>query len=217
MAAAERIKPGGRVLAIDFSENMLALTRTIIDSNEIVNIDIYTMPAEELDIDSKSFDRVICNFGLTFFSDPKKALDEMNRVLKDNGRVTLSTWAKQDKCLVLGLMDTILKDCLPALKKSKTPSVFDLGTIKSLQNAMTEAGFREVMVEEELHSARYLKAEDYWEKLYRTGPELRKILSDLSTKQIDLIRNKILEGVEKYRKGDKIILPSVALIGTGLK
>ncbi|UCH90017.1 MAG: methyltransferase domain-containing protein [Thermoplasmata archaeon] len=217
LKAAEKIKPDGRVLAIDFSENMLNITRTIIDSLEITNIDVYRMPAEVLDIESEMFDRVICNFGLSFFSEPQKALAEMHRVLKENGRLTLSTWAKQDRCLVLGLMDKMLKNCVPALKESEVPSIFAFGTKKSLGSVLKDVGFKNIKVVSEIHSARYKQAGDYWEKLYRTGPELRDILSNLKPVQVKKIKKRVLEEVEKYREGDKIILPSEALIATGIK
>jgi ubiquinone/menaquinone biosynthesis C-methylase UbiE len=215
--ASERIKPEGRVLATDFSEQMLNVARSLVEEQNITNIDVYKMTAEELDIESKSFDRVICNFGLSFFQEPEKALAEMYRVLKENGRLTLTTWAKEDKCLVLGLMDHILKDCVPELKKTYAPSIFKFGTKKALKTALEDAGFRDVDIITEMHTARYDKAEDYWLKLYQTNPELRNTISVLTAEEVQKVKDKVCKEAEKYRVGERIILPSEALIATGLK
>jgi ubiquinone/menaquinone biosynthesis C-methylase UbiE len=55
------------------------------------------MDAESLNFPDCSFDQVFCGFGLFFFSDPMRALAEMNRVLKANGTLCISTWAKTDE------------------------------------------------------------------------------------------------------------------------
>lgn len=216
-AASEAIKPDGRVLATDFSEHMLNLTRKNIEARSISNIDVFGMPAEELDIESEIFDRVICNFGLGFFADPGKALDEMYRVLKNNGMLTLSTWAKCDKCLVLGIIYSIMKDCTTDSAEEDLESVFAFGTPELLKNSLESAGFQNVKISEETHSARYKKAEDYWEKLIRTGPELQDIFKELSNKQKKTVKKRVIAEVEKYRDGEKIILPSKALYATGTK
>jgi phage shock protein A len=114
-------------------------------------------------------------------------------------------------------MDTVMKDQIPSLKESKNPSVFDFGTEELLKKALEEAGFKEVNITRELHSARYKEAEDYWQKLYKTGPELRNKLSDLSEKQLLALKTKVCEEVEKFRDGNKIVLPSEALIATAIK
>lgn len=50
--------------------------------------------AEDLPFESKSFDKIICQFGLMFFQDQAKALSEMNRVRKANGKIVISIWDK---------------------------------------------------------------------------------------------------------------------------
>jgi ubiquinone/menaquinone biosynthesis C-methylase UbiE len=217
LAVSDLIKPDGRILATDLSDDMLEILRRTIEEKKIENIDVYHMPAEELDIESLTFDRVISNFGLSFFQEQHKALEEMCRVLKDEGRVAVSTWASQERGLVLGLMDDILKNTVKEFLNPVAPSIFEFGSEKTLHNALVEAGFKSVKVISEIHSARYKKAEDYWEKLYRTGPELREIVSNLPDKDLKILRARVIEEVEKYREGEKIILPSEALIATGIK
>ena len=217
MEAARRILPEGRVLATDLSDRMLELARTIFEKNGIDNIDIYNMPAELLDIDSETFERVICSFSLPFFQEPEKALREMHRVLRFDGKLALSTWAAQNRAPVLGIMDTALKDLLPVQEDDSPPSVFAFGDEDTFNVALEEVGFENVQITSITHSARYKKAEDYWDRLYRTGPELRDIVAGLAPEQVDSLKSRVVEDVEKFRNGDKIVLPSEALIATGTK
>lgn len=48
--------------------------------------------AESLPFDNKTFEKVSCQFGFMFFEDQVKCLNEMLRVLKDNGRISLGIW-----------------------------------------------------------------------------------------------------------------------------
>jgi ubiquinone/menaquinone biosynthesis C-methylase UbiE len=50
------------------------------------------MDAEHLDFADSTFDRVLCGFGIMFFSDQLRALGEFRRVLKSGGRLAVSTW-----------------------------------------------------------------------------------------------------------------------------
>ena len=197
--------------------SLLSHARALIDENKLTNIDIYAMTAEDLDIHSETFDRVICNFSLPFFQDRKKALDEMYRVLKPDGKAAISIWAVREKCLVLGIMDNIVKETVSDLENLIKPSIFDLGTEDAISTALEDTGFSTFEIHHETHTARYKRADDYWDKLYRTGPDLRETLSEFSEEKVAQIRERVLAEVEKYRQGDKIILPSEALIVTAVK
>jgi len=48
--------------------------------------------AESLPYSDETFDVVVCQFGLMFFSDRSLALREMMRVLVNKGRLALTVW-----------------------------------------------------------------------------------------------------------------------------
>jgi len=79
----ENVPPTG----LDLSAGMLALAQELAP-----RIEWRQGNAQDLPYPDNSFDRVVCQFGLMFFTDRSAALAEMRRVLKPGGRLALSVW-----------------------------------------------------------------------------------------------------------------------------
>jgi ubiquinone/menaquinone biosynthesis C-methylase UbiE len=84
------------ITGIDFSSVMLEKGRSSIRSSG-VNVDLREGNAEALDFVDNSFDTVISTLSTCSFYDPVKALQEMRRVCKPEGKILLiehgrSTW-----------------------------------------------------------------------------------------------------------------------------
>ena len=74
---------GAQALGVDLSAEMIAA----------LGEDARVMDAEALDLPDESFDVVLCGFGVFFFPDPGRALREVLRVLRPDGRFAASTFA----------------------------------------------------------------------------------------------------------------------------
>jgi ubiquinone/menaquinone biosynthesis C-methylase UbiE len=81
----------GRVVGLDFNPGMLAVARSVANSG--TSIEWVEGSALSLPFDDGSFDLVLCQLGLQFFSDRPLALREMRRVLAPSGRVALSVYS----------------------------------------------------------------------------------------------------------------------------
>lgn len=86
-AAAQRGGGTGRVVGVDPSSGMLTVARRL--SKEI---DWRQGTAEALPTADASFDRVVSQFGMMFFSDRARAVDEMLRSLVPGGRLAIAVW-----------------------------------------------------------------------------------------------------------------------------
>jgi SAM-dependent methyltransferase len=84
-AAAERVGTGGRVVGLDSSPEMLAVA-----GRKDVRAEWREGRAEELPFPDASFDRVVSQFGFMFFQDPVRALREMARVMRPQGRLVVA-------------------------------------------------------------------------------------------------------------------------------
>ncbi|MGD2047253.1 MAG: methyltransferase domain-containing protein [Gemmatimonadota bacterium] len=85
--AADRVAPSGSVVGIDPNPGMLAVAQSSDG-----RIDWREGTAEALPVEDGSFDRVVSQFGLMFFSDAERAVEEMVRALKPEGRFAIAVW-----------------------------------------------------------------------------------------------------------------------------
>jgi ubiquinone/menaquinone biosynthesis C-methylase UbiE len=85
LAVAERVGSKGSVVGLDANPQMLAVAR-----RKPTRIEWIEGTAESLPLPDRSFDAVVSQFGLMFFSDRAAALREMRRVLRPNGRLAVA-------------------------------------------------------------------------------------------------------------------------------
>jgi SAM-dependent methyltransferase len=77
-----------RVVAVDPDERSVAVARA--RSEEFPNVQVMTMAAEKLELESGSFDAIACMTVLPYLAQPA-AVREMNRVLRYGGRLVVGT------------------------------------------------------------------------------------------------------------------------------
>jgi ubiquinone/menaquinone biosynthesis C-methylase UbiE len=86
--AARLVANGGRVVAIDASDRMLAATDSLAAEAQ-VDVETVRADAVDLPLPDDSFDVVLSTQVLEYVQDVEKALAEMARVLKPGGRVCI--------------------------------------------------------------------------------------------------------------------------------
>jgi len=84
---AERVGSNEAVVGVDPNEGMLAVAR-----RKVPAIEWRDGRAEALPFEANSFDAVVSQFGLMFFEDRRGAIQEMMRVLRPAGRLTVAVW-----------------------------------------------------------------------------------------------------------------------------
>lgn len=91
--AARRAGPEGRVVASDVSGPMLAHASLQALPETAAPIEYVEASATALPFPDDSFDAVLCQQGLQFFTERLDAVREMSRVLRASGVVCASVWA----------------------------------------------------------------------------------------------------------------------------
>ncbi|PSJ37071.1 class I SAM-dependent methyltransferase [Allosphingosinicella deserti] len=81
--------PGADIVATDLSAAMLECAAARAGRS---NVRFKTADAQALPFADGRFDLVVCQFGLMFFPDRRRALREALRVLRPGGRCLLNTW-----------------------------------------------------------------------------------------------------------------------------
>lgn len=139
--AAQAVGSQGAVVGLDASSGMLAVARRLAPS-----IEWREGKAESLPFPDASFDAVISQFGLMFFSDPVQAIREMRRVLKPDGRMAVAVWDTLENNPAYAeeakLLDKVRsRQAGDALRPS-----FKLGDKQVLETVFHTAGVREMAI-----------------------------------------------------------------------
>lgn len=144
--AASRVRPGGRVVGVDQSEEALQVARRLVASASVSEIELQVGRAEALAFPDATFDVVFCQLGLELCESPARVLDEIMRVLKPGGRVVVMTLGAKERNRFLSLP----YEALCATPRAATAPIasidryFQLGAPETLESLFQGAGLMEV-------------------------------------------------------------------------
>lgn len=138
-AAAERVGRDGAITGVDPNPGMLTVARRLSPE-----IRWEAGVAESLPGEDGSFDRVVSQFGMMFFTDRGAAVREMLRVLVPEGRLAIAVWGSlQDSPAYADVVDLLDRmaggDAANALR-----APFVMGDRARLEELMRDAGAHDV-------------------------------------------------------------------------
>jgi SAM-dependent methyltransferase len=90
LVAAHMVGPGGRVVGIDMTPEMLEKARRSRDELGATNVEFLEAEAERLPFPDESFDVVISNGVIDLIPDKDAVFSELFRVLKPGGRIQVA-------------------------------------------------------------------------------------------------------------------------------
>lgn len=214
LQAATEVAPEGSVLCSDFSEEMVKVARERFERLEVANIETRALDAQNLDLDDRSFDAVLCRFGYMLMPDPLRALRESARVLHPGGRLVLAVWgeAAQNPWLS-NLLETVMSHLNAPPPEPGTPGPFALGSPAHLRSLLDRAGLTEVEVDEVETKQPYDSPDAWWEKLISVGGPLKAVLEPLPDAKLKAIRDATLSSGREFVAGDGSVLFPATVIG----
>ena len=87
IALAGAVGEQGKVVGLDFSENMLSVGKQKVEALQLKQVELLHGNAMELPFEDNTFDYVTIGFGLRNVPDYMHVLKEMTRVVKPGGKV----------------------------------------------------------------------------------------------------------------------------------
>jgi SAM-dependent methyltransferase len=94
--AAHRVGPGGRVVGIDFTPEMVQKARRNVQTLGLVNVEFRAAPVEALPLEGGTADVALCNGLFNLCPDKARALGEVFRVLRPGGRFLMAEVLLED-------------------------------------------------------------------------------------------------------------------------
>lgn len=199
IAEAERVGPGGSVVATDLSPEMLTVAQRRAREAGLSNLEFHTMDAEALDFPDASFDAVTCAYGLMFCLDPARAAAEMRRVLKPGGRVALSVW---DEAAANPFFSTAERAVAPILHipppDPRAPGRFRLAPAGELDAVLEAGGLRDFTIMPVKSTFRCDSPGQYWEIVNDHAPALRLALEGLPEQERRRAREATMEAAAVF-------------------
>lgn len=178
--AARWVGANGSVVGVDVNEGMLTVAKKLTP-----DISWKAAPAEKLPFESGTFDRVVSQFGLMFFDNQKKALREMNRVLRSRGTLAVAVWGSLAATPGYAEVANILADLFGSEVSQSIQAPYALGDKQKLVSLFTQAGLADIKIQTIPGKARFSSIEA-WIYTDIKGWTLAEVIDD--------------EGYEKLRQ-----------------
>lgn len=205
--AAERIGLRGRAVGIDLADRMVEEAISDIRLRGLANVESRVMDAENLLFPVATFDYVLCGFCLFFFPNLERALSEIRRVLKPNGRIAASTWGKVDD--QWKWLDDLVESYLPeadrSSEESKAPDP-DFETPDGMKAIMRGAGFAGIKIVSDSHDFTYASEEEWWSTQWSHGVRvyLERIETTLGIPALAKFKAQAFEAIQGIKASDGI-------------
>jgi ubiquinone/menaquinone biosynthesis C-methylase UbiE len=144
IALSERVGPGGSVIAVDQSTELLAIATNRARNKKLENFNSRHADAHSLPFDDRSFDLATCRFGVMFFADAKLALGELRRVLKPGARACFAAWGPAEQPYWQSTMKLVHRHVGGEMLVASGADPFRFSAPGTLSDVLRAAGFAEV-------------------------------------------------------------------------
>lgn len=212
--AAELIQPGGTLVCSDGAEAMLAQARERAAELGLTNVEFKPIELEWIDLPTASVDGVLCRWGYMFAVDREAALRETRRVLKPGGRLAFATWTAAERNPWAMVARHAAYDAgLVATTAVEGLDPFGLHDVAQLRTLLGDAGFDELVADEQPVTFRYDDANDFWEATVALSRPFADLVEPLNDRQRTDLRERVDAGLAPFTAPDgTVALPGVSRV-----
>jgi len=208
LLAARKVGPGGSVLATDLSGEMLKVAAQRAELEGITTLMTRVMDAEQLNLEERSFDAVICRNGLMLLPHLQSALSGIRRVLKPGGKLAALVW-KRNPFHMLPL--TILAKYV-GKASADLPTPFTLSDPAVFEQALREAGFREVMIRPIALRLQFASMDAFLES---RRAMVAGLMGQMNKQVQQQVLNEVRQALSQFEGPEGLVAQAETLLGAG--
>ncbi len=218
VSAAERVGPGGYVLATDISERIVELALQVARERGHKQIETRVMDGEKLELPDTSFDAVLCRLGLMYMPHPVTALREWRRVLRSGGRVAVVVFSTPDRNSWGAVPASIIRRRaqLPPPVPGQ-PGPFSLGDPGVLEGVFRQAGFANPEVHAMPVPLRMAGAAEYVRLAREAFGAFNAMMAHLSAQERESVWNEVEDSMRSFESPSGFEVPGECLVGAATK
>jgi ubiquinone/menaquinone biosynthesis C-methylase UbiE len=210
--ALSNLGESGKVVGTDISEKMVEIASSLALEKKESRVQFERMDAEDLRLESNSFDIAVCALGLMYMPDPRKALEEMHRVVKEDGRVAAVVWGQRDNCGWSEIFEIVDQH----VASEVCPMFFNLGNPDMLALNFKAAGFNEITVRRISTILYYRDSKEALGAAFVGGP-----VALAYHKFNEAIKHEVhaayLDSLSAYKKGEGFEVPGEFVLAKGFR
>jgi SAM-dependent methyltransferase len=202
------------VLATDFSPSMVEILKERMKDAEHVRVEL--MDGQKLTVESDTFDRGACCFGLMLFPNRAQGFSELCRVVKPGGIAMVSGWGGPERFEAFALFLSALQRAVPDMPPPATPPpVFSLSALGTIKSEMEAAGFVDVETDYVTRELELPGMEDLWLMMTSGAPAAQMLFDRIGESGKQKVEEALAGIVEERFGGGPIRVTNSATVGTG--
>lgn len=203
--ARPQVGASGRMVGLDINAAMLDVARRVTVHTETPiewqEGDVASMPFADA-----TFDAVLCQLGLQYFSDRHAALVEMHRVLRASGRLVLSVFRPVERNPSHAVFAAALERHVSAAAAATRRAPFALCDRDEIRALVSGAGFHDVVVQLDVRIARYPSAEAMI-RMMMAGTPLAAAMADADPAVLNSVIADVTAGLGDFEDDAGLALP----------
>jgi ubiquinone/menaquinone biosynthesis C-methylase UbiE len=216
ISLAPRVLPEGSVTAVDVSTESLEVAALRARNKNLSNFSTHQADAHKLPFPDHTFDLATCRFGVMYFGDVNRALEELRRVLKPGARACLAAWGPFDQPYWETTMKIVHRHVGGDLLEPGAADPFRFGGRGSLSQALSVAGFQDVEESERTVPWTWRgTAEEVFEYAGAAAIPFRAMLDRVPAEKWPAVRAEVYAAINQYRVRDEIQFGAVVVLAAG--
>ena len=200
VTAARKVRPSGKVTAIDLSPQMLAIAKERAKENGLDNtIEFREGDAESLGVPASAFDAVVSRFGLMFLPDLPRALRAMREALVPGGSMAAAVWSTPAKVPSFNLVSGVVMNEIGASPPPPgTPGPFSLADTSLLRDKFSQAGYQGINIESHNMNFKFSSPEEFTAFCRATAAPIKAMIAGQPAARQEEIWDAVTEAARKH-------------------
>ncbi len=211
--AARKVGSTGTILATDISAEMLKEAARLAEQEGFTNITTRVMNAEQLDLADQTFDAVICRLGLMLVQKQHQAFLEMRRVLKPNRKLAALVWSTPDRHPLLSIPLALVAKYVTV--PSQTPNPFSLAGPAVFEQALREAGFREISIQAIPIQFHFASIDAFFQQI--PNNPVTNAMEQLKPPDQQRLQEEVEQALRQFEGPQGLVFPAEMLLGVGTR
>jgi ubiquinone/menaquinone biosynthesis C-methylase UbiE len=197
-----------RLVGSDLNQGMLDVARTLTAAEPYKN-EWYAADVGSLPFDNHTFAVCFCQQGLQFFPDKEKALSEIHRVIKPNGRLVLSVWSEISP--LFAILAEALEQHIGAKIAERSLAPFAFRNQERIEYLLSDAGFTGHKIHTLTVERRIGPAQDAIPAEIAGNPVGVEVAAQGSN-VLDLIVQRVIKNLSPYRVDGGFSIPQTTFL-----